>query len=259
MQRTARLRRLKLSPFLPTRRQVGINAAMKFSPLGDSAVVVALGAGIDAEALPRVRALATLLSHDRPAGVGDIVPAYATVTVFYDPARLGGAGVRPYERVCRFVTERARNLDAEAKKKSSTGARTVEIPVCYGGEHGPDLAEVADHCGLDADDVVAKHRGADYLVHAIGFAPGFSYLGGLPEKLHTPRRDTPRLKVPPGSVGIGGAQTGIYPLATPGGWRLIGRTPLAMFRADAAEPALLRVGDKVKFKAITPEEFAAWK
>jgi inhibitor of KinA len=232
---------------------------MTFSALGDSAVVVALGAGIDESALPRVRALTALLSHDRPRGICDVVPAYATVTVFYDPARLADAGPRPYDRVCRFITERSRTLESEAKKKPATVARVVEIPVCYGGEFGPDLAEVADHCGLDTDEVVAKHRGGDYLVHAIGFAPGFCYLGGLPEKLHTPRRPTPRVSVASGSVGIGGAQTGVYPLATPGGWQLIGRTPLALFRADAAEPALLRVGDRVKFKPITPGEFAAWK
>ena len=232
---------------------------MMFTALGDSAVVVALGAGIDEATLPRVRALTALLEHNRPAGITDIVPAYATVTVFYEPGHLTATGPRPYEQVCRFITERARHLDAEAKRKPATTARLVEIPVSYGGEHGPDLEEVARHCGLEVTAVMALHAKADYLVHAIGFAPGFSYLGGLPEKLHTPRRATPRPSVPAGSVGIGGAQTGIYPLSTPGGWQLIGRTPVAMFRADEAEPARLRVGDRVKFRAITPEEFVAWK
>ena len=231
---------------------------MTFSALGDSAVVVALGTGIDEAVLRQVRGLASLLGHDQPAGIVDIVPAYATVTVFYEPGRMAGTGPRPYEQVCRFITERARHLDIEVKKKLPP-ARVVEIPVCYGGECGPDLEDVAQHCGLDADEVVAKHRGADYLVHAIGFAPGFCYLGGLPEKLHTPRRATPRTTVPAGSVGIGGKQTGIYPLLIPGGWQIIGRTPLALFRPGEAEPALLRVGDRVKFKSITPEELAAWK
>ena len=135
----------------------------------------------------------------------------------------------------------------------------IEIPVSYGGEHGPDLQEVAQHCGLAVTEVMALHAKADYLVHAIGFAPGFPYLGGLPEKLHAPRRTTPRLSVPAGSVGIGGAQTGIYPLVTPAGWQIIGCTPLLLFRPNEAEPTLLRVGDRVKFRAITPEEFAAWK
>lgn len=231
---------------------------MTFTALGDTAVVVALGTGIDASVLPRVRALTALLGHDRPAAIVDIVPAYATVTVFYEPAQLTGTG-RPYEQVCRIITERARHLDTEAKKKPATAARLMEIPVSYGGEHGPDLAEVAQHCGLEVTEVMTLHAKADYLVHAIGFAPGFSYLGGLPEKLQTPRRATPRPSVAAGSVGIGGAQTGIYPLTTPGGWQIIGRTPLTLFRATDAEPALLRVGDRVKFRAITPEEFAAWK
>ena len=234
---------------------------MMFTALGDTAVVVALGtgAGIDEATLPRVRALTALLEQNRPAGITDIVPAYATVTVFYEPGHLVPAGRRPYEQVCQFITDRARHLDAEAKRKPATSARLVEIPVSYGGEHGPDLEEVARHCGLEATAAMALHAKADYLVHAIGFAPGFSYLGGLPEKLHTPRRPTPRPSVAAGSVGIGGAQTGVYPLSTPGGWQIIGRTPVAMFRPNEAEPARLRVGDRVKFRAITPEEFAAWK
>jgi inhibitor of KinA len=232
---------------------------MTFSALGDSAVVVTLGSGIDEAGLPRVRALTSLLGPNRPAGIVDVVPAYATVTVFYEPGRLAGNGSRPYEQVCQFITDRAQHLDSEAKKKTAKAGRLIEIPVSYGGEYGPDLAEVAGHCGLAPAEVMALHAKADYLVHAIGFAPGFPYLGGLPVKLTTPRRATPRVSVPAGSLGIGGAQTGIYPLTTPGGWQIIGRTPLALFRPGEAEPALLRVGDKVKFRAITPEEFARWK
>jgi inhibitor of KinA len=234
-------------------------SAMTFTALGDTAVVVTLGTGIDESALPRVRALTALLDQDRPAGIVDVVPAYATVTVFYEPGRLAGGAARPYEHVCQLITARARPLDSEAKKKPATTTRVVEIPVSYGGEHGPDLAEVARHCRLTAAEVIERHRAGNYLVHAIGFAPGFPYLGGLPPELHTPRRATPRLSVPAGSVGIGGAQTGIYPLSTPGGWQIIGRTPLALFRLTAAEPAMLRVGDRVKLVAITPEKFAAWK
>ena len=233
--------------------------AMTFTALGDTAVVVTLGPGIDESALPRVRALTALLGQDRPAGFTDVVPAYATVTVFYEPGRLAGGTARPYEQVCQLITARARSLDAEAKKKPATATRVVEIPVSYGGEHGPDLREVARHCLLTPAQGIERHRAGNYLVHAIGFAPGFPYLGGLPAALHTPRRATPRLSVPAGSVGIGGAQTGIYPLSTPGGWQIIGRTPLALFRPTEAEPALLRVGDRVKIIAITPEKFAAWK
>lgn len=224
---------------------------MTLSPLGDSAIVAALGGSLDEPALLRARALAAELGHHPPAGVVDVVPAFATVTVFYDPARIAG-----YAQLCAEIEARATRADATLVTQE---ARVVEIPVCYGGDFGPDLAAVATHSGLAADKVVALHSGANYLVHAVGFAPGFAYLGRLPEKIHTPRRATPRTSVPAGSVGIGGAQTGVYPLATPGGWNLIGRTPLRLFDAARGEPALLRAGDRVTFCAIAPEEFAAWK
>jgi inhibitor of KinA len=232
---------------------------MTFSALGDTAVVVALGTGIDELALPRVRALTAALTRELPAGVVDVVPAYATVTVFYEPSRLAAGAGSPYEQVCRLITERAKHVESDAKKKYATPGQTIDLPVCYGGEMGPDLEEVARHCGLEADGVARLHAEATYVVCAIGFTPGFPYLSGLPKKIHAPRRATPRLMVPAGSVGIGGAQTGVYPLATPGGWQIIGRTPLALFRPGDARPALLSVGDRVRFRAIRPEEFATWK
>ncbi len=224
---------------------------MTLTPLGDTAVVVALGSGLDESGLRRVRVLAEALERDRPAGVVDVVPAFASVTVFYDIAQVGG-----YERLCREIGTRAERAETDDLWRE---ARTIEIPVCYGGEGGADLAEVAVRAGLSADEVVALHAGGDYLVQAIGFAPGFAYLGGLPEKIHTPRRTTPRTAVPAGTVGIGGAQTGVYPLTTPGGWNLIGRTPLRLFDAGRNAPALLRAGDRVKFRTINAEEFAAWR
>jgi len=230
---------------------VGNKPRMTLSPLGDSAIVAVLDGGLDESALLRVRALAAAIGRSRIAGVVDVVPAFATVTVFYDPARSGD-----YARLCREIENLAARADAALVSQDT---RTVEIPVCYGGEFGPDLAVVAAHSGLAAEKVVALHEGANYLVQAVGFAPGFAYLEGLPAKIHTPRRATPRTSVPAGSVGIGGAQTGVYPLATPGGWNLIGRTPLRLFDAARAKPALLGTGDRVKFRAITPEEFAAWK
>ncbi len=224
---------------------------MTLFPLGDSAIVVTLASGLDESALPRVRALVAALEHDRPVGVVEIVPAFATVTVFYDAAH--GAGFEP---LCRAIEDCAARAEATLVSHESP---LIEIPVCYGGAFGPDLAEVATRSGLPAERVIALHSGANYLVHAVGFTLGFAYLGGLPEKIHVPRRATPRTSVPAGSVGIGGAQTGVYPLSTPGGWNLIGRTPLALFDAAQAEPARLGVGDRVRFRAINPEEFAAWK
>jgi len=241
---------------------------MTFSPLGDSAVVVTLGSSIDESTLLHVRSLAAALEHERAAGIVDVVPAYTTVTVFYDIAAVPANGVLAYERIQRLIAERAARVEHSwpdlvrmkfGGAKTDKAAREIEIPVCYGGEFGPDIEDVARHCGVRPPEVIALHSEADYLVHAVGFAPGFPYLGGLPEKLHTPRRPTPRTSVPAGSVGIGWMQTGIYPLATPGGWQLIGRTPLALFQPGENPPARLRVGDKVKFRTITPEEFATWK
>lgn len=223
---------------------------MRFAPLGDAAVTVELGDAADAAALARVQALVRSLEKTSLLGVVDVVAAYHTVTLVYDLPHTRG-----YEQLCADLAKRIESLSVTA---ASAGNRVV-IPVCYGGEFGPDLATVAAQSGLTAEAAAALHAAADYVVLAVGFAPGFPYLGGLPEKLITPRRATPRVSVPAGSVGIGGAQTGVYPLVTPGGWNLIGRTPLALFRPAEREPALLRVGDRVQFKAITPEEFAAWK
>ncbi len=228
---------------------------MKLEPLGDSALVATLGSAIDPSTLASVLGLAGALAGARGAGIVDIVPAYATVTVFYDPLQFDAAAGEAYESVCRFVASCA----AAGKAGAALPPRTIEIPVCYGGEFGPDLGVVAARGGLDLGQAAALHSGADYLVHAIGFTPGFPYLGGLPEPLRTPRRETPRTRVPAGSVGIGGAQTGVYPVPSPGGWQLIGRTPLALFSRAENPAALLRPGDRVRFRPITASEFEAWR
>jgi inhibitor of KinA len=220
---------------------------MTLSPLGDSAIVMTLGDSLNETLAARVHALAAEINRHRPAAVVDVVPAFATVAVFFDPAHLGD-----YDRFCDQLKELAVRADASVV---SDHVRELEIPVRYGGEFGPDLEECAARHGLSADEVIALHSGATYLVHAIGFVPGFPYLGGLPEKLVTPRRTTPRPLVPAGSVGIGGPQTGIYPIETPGGWNLIGRTPLRLFQPEENPPVLLRAGDRVKFRAITKAEF----
>jgi inhibitor of KinA len=132
----------------------------------------------------------------------------------------------------------------------------VEIPVCYGGEFGPDLQDVADSHGLTAERAIELHASTTYTVYFLGFAPGFAYLGEVAEELVTPRLATPRKSVPAGSVGIAGSQTGVYPISTPGGWRLLGRTPVAMFRPERAEMSLLSIGDRVRFSPISREQFA---
>jgi inhibitor of KinA len=236
---------------------------MKFAALGDSAVLVTLGEGIDLAGLRAVRTLAQALEKARIPGIVDVVPAYSTVAVFYSPAAFATGDADPYGAVCGAIEACAREGGVESKstrlRRTFRSDRLVEIPVCYGGELGPDLEALAEQCGLSPAEVVRRHSKAEYRVHAIGFAPGFAYLAGLPEKLHTPRRATPREAVPAGSVGIGGAQTGVYPLVTPGGWNIIGRTPLALFRLKDPHPSLLRMGDRVAFKPITAKEFASWK
>lgn len=240
---------------------------MTISPLGDSAVVITLGDQINEATLLRVRSLTAALEVEQSPAIIDVVPAYSTVTVFYEIAAAGGGPDTPYERIRKIVAKCLRKIEdrwpdrlrEELERRQVTDPpRVVEIPVCYGGDFGPDLEEVARHAGLGPDDVVRLHAGANYDVYAVGFAPGFPYLGGLPERLHTPRRATPRVHVPAGSVGIGGAQTGVYPLSTPGGWQLIGRTPRSLFNVRNVPPALLRVGERVRFRSITTEEFAAW-
>jgi inhibitor of KinA len=236
---------LSKNPFADTAGVITLN------PLGDCAVVLKFEGGPEAQALSRARTVADAINRDPPAGVKDVVPAFGNVTVFYNPPEIVS-----FPSLCAELKTRVSKLKQSA---SQTEARAVEIPVCYGGKFGPDLAEVAARAGLTLEQAVALHAGGDYFVQAVGFAPGFAYLGGLVEQLHTPRRATPRTLVPAGAVGIGGALTGVYPLATPGGWNLIGCTPTKMFDPSRPEPALVRAGDRVRFRTITPEEFAAWK
>ncbi len=219
---------------------------MTVSPLGDSAVVITLGESPEPAVLAWAAAVVTAITRSGPPGIVDVFAAFGRVAVYFDPMP------EAWDETCRQIAEIAAGAEAGV---AGLPERTVEIPVCYGGDVGPDLATVAAQAQLTPPAVIALHAGADYRVHAIGFVPGFPYLGGLPPALHTPRRATPRTEVVPGSVGIGGAQTGVYPLGTPGGWNLIGRTPAVMFDPERAEPALLRVGDHVKFRAISAGEF----
>jgi KipI family sensor histidine kinase inhibitor len=170
--------------------------------------------------------------------VREAVPGMNNLTLLFDPAQIDAAELEMQ------VLSAWPQLAA-----ASIEGRRIEIPVAYGGEHGPDLAEVAAHTGLAPEEVVRRHSAGDYVVYLLGFLPGFAFMGGLAPELATPRRASPRVAVPAGSVGIGGEQTGIYPLPSPGGWQLIGRTSLRLFDPDAAEPTLLRPGDRVRFVA----------
>lgn len=216
--------------------------------LGDAALLLRFGHGIDAALNRRVQQAARVLRAAPPAWLVDLVPAYATLGVFVDPAALDGTD-DPLAAVERWVLQR---LSDNTAADDDITPRVVELTVEYGGDAGPDLADVAHHTGLAADEVVRRHTAADYRVAMLGFAPGFPYLLGLDPALATPRLATPRERVPAGSVAIGGAQTGLYPQASPGGWRVIGRTDAVLFDPARDPPTALQPGDRVRFVAKAP-------
>ena len=228
--------------------------SLQFAPLGDSAVIITLGDAIDERTHRLVRAASSRIRSDPPPGFVDLVPAFVSIVVHYDPiVAARDSDGKPHDRVVAFLRDRLADLAVG----EIAAPRLVEIPVCYGGDLGPDLDDVARAHGITPDEVVALHAGAEYLVYMIGFMPGFAYLGGLPERIATPRRQTPRTAVPAGTVGIGGRQTGVYPLVSPGGWNLIGRTPVKIFDITRDEPTLLFTGDRVRFRPMSRAEFEA--
>ena len=216
-------------------------------PVGDTAIEIVVGRD-GGPAISRVRALADAVRADPPPGTVDVVPALDRVLLVYDIGRIG--------TLQGCIDHLAATVQSPAARRPAAG-RVHEIPVCYGGEHGPDLAEVCATHRLDRDGLVRLHTRPLYHVQAGGFVPGFAYLAGLPAELATPRRAAPRSVVPAGSVGIGGDQTGVYPLQVPGGWNIIGRSPLRLFDPDRQPAALLRAGDRVRFVEIGPTAFAA--
>jgi KipI family sensor histidine kinase inhibitor len=214
---------------------------------GEAALIVEFGDAIDPAINRRVRGLFLAAEGGRLVGVRDLVPTYRSLLVSYDPMQTTFAALR----------ERLSSLEAHLDDAPVPPPRVVEIPTAYGGAFGPDLGFVAAHNGLSEGEVVAIHSGTDYLVYMMGFSPGFTYLGGLSERIATPRLDTPRTSIPAGSVGIAQMQTGIYPVDSPGGWRLIGRTPLSLFDPLRHPPVIVDAGDYIRFVAVTPDEYAS--
>lgn len=206
-------------------------------PLGDSALLVELGDEIDATINQRVHALAALINSSALDGVIETVPAYATLLIHYDPLILTYAKIRKWLRVKLSHIE-----NANLRKP-----RQLEVPVRYGGKYGVDLEFVADYHHLRVEDVIRIHSGKIYTIYMMGFTPGFPYMGKLDDAIATPRLETPRTYVPAGTVAIAGSQTGIYPIDSPGGWRLIGHTSLRLFDPDSESPFLFSPGDEVKF------------
>jgi inhibitor of KinA len=240
-------------------RQRRYKREMDITPLGDSALIVQVSDNYESDPDKTAHAVLDTLRRLESAeipGVIELAPAYATVAVFFDPLRAIDAGA-PAHGILPWVEERIRQgLEyGRARKGKPSSMRTIEIPVCYDVEFALDLDEVAQHTKRTPDDVVLLHSSGKYRVACLGFTPGFPFLSGLNPELATPRRERPRKEVPAGSVAIGGRQTGIYPSRSPGGWNVIGRTPLAIFDFKRESPALLQLGDSVQFRAVTRQEF----
>ncbi|AEF80593.1 5-oxoprolinase subunit PxpB [Leadbettera azotonutricia] len=217
------------------------------NPAGDCALKIEFGNSIDPELNDRVHSLAGSLREKPVRGVYDMVPSYASLLVCFDPSIVSFCKLR------RLLFSRAKQ---KARNRESAG-KIVSIPVCYEGEFAMDMETVCGHTGFSREEVIARHTKPLYRIYMLGFLPGFPYLGGLDPALETPRLKTPRTKIPAGSVGIGGEQTGIYPLDSPGGWQIIGRTPLKPYDPRREEPFLYRAGDSIRFYSISREEYDA--
>ena len=216
----------------------------ELSPLGDCGIRIVFGHEISQETHTRIRRFGAALDTDPIRGVSEWVCGYAVVTVYFQP------WIISYDVLCAALRLRQQDI-APARPE-----RAVEIPVCYGGAFGPDLEDAAHRCGLSAAEMIRQHAEPLYRVYFLGFLPGFAYLGGLPPPLAVPRRAAPRLVVPAGAVGIAGEQTGVYPIETPGGWQIIGRTPLKLYDPKREPPSLLALGDRVKFISVSSAQFA---
>lgn len=216
---------------------------------GDSAILIQFGNEISPEINRKISETMQLLRDQHIVGVLDMIPSFCALLICYDPRVLSYAQIRQrLEAMLKLET-----------KSVSHGKKVYEVPVCYGGEYGPDLAFIAEHAGITEEEVIRLHSSRDYLIYMLGFLPGFCYLGGLDETIHTPRLESPRLKIPAGSVGIGGSQTGIYPLDSPGGWQLMGMTPIKTYDADRTPAILFEAGDYIRFVPVDEAEFLAIK
>lgn len=240
---------------------------MEITPIGDSALIVRIRDQFEDaphETLSRVLRVVCCLEKANIPGIVELAPAYTTVAVFFDPVAVAHAGSGA-GGIHNWLADRIRAAlaaDTHHGRHAKTTGRDsclVEIPVCYDPEFALDLNDVAQYAQISPREVIDLHSAAEYHVSCIGFVPGFPFLSGLPKKLATPRRATPRKEIPAGSVAIGGAQTGIYPLRSPGGWNLIGSTPVRLFEPDRNPPTLLRAGDRVRFRVITRGEFDSLK
>lgn len=217
----------------------------KYLTVGDQAISVEFGNEISLEANQKVRLLASALSTYRIKGVVEWVPTYRSLLIQYNPLEISWDELRA----------QIKKLENSSDNQTSVQERLIEIPVCYGFQYGPDIERVAKHNEITVEAVIEKHTAPTYRVYMLGFTPGFPYLGGMDPRLATPRLEVPRTKITAGSVGIAGNQTGIYPVDSPGGWQLIGRTPLKLFNVYSVEPIVLRAGDQLRFVSISQSQY----
>jgi len=222
----------------------------QYFPSGDSAIIIKAGDDISVEINRTVRSLLARIEQEKIVGIVDFIPSYNELMVCYNPAIIG----------FRRLVEIVKSLDSDLDSVELPASSTILVPVVYGGDFGPDLQDVAVYNNLSAEDVVKIHSSATYLVYMLGFTPGFCYLGGMDERIAMPRKECPRLKIPEGAVGIAGSQTGIYPIESPGGWQLIGQTPLKLFDINRntnlqQHEFLFHIGDTLRFVPINECEY----
>jgi KipI family sensor histidine kinase inhibitor len=216
----------------------------KYLICGDSALNMEFGNVISEETNKKIKAVTTLIENMKILGINEVVPTYCSLMIHYNPLIIEHDNLLS---ILREVEENILNIELPSPE-------IIEIPVVYGGQYGPDIENVAKHSNLTIEEIISIHTSAEYLIYMLGFTPGFPYLGGMDKRIATPRLSSPRTKIPAGSVGIAGEQTGIYPMQSPGGWQLIGSTPLELFNPER-ETILLKSGNYIVFKSIDEDEY----
>ncbi|MGN9166057.1 5-oxoprolinase subunit PxpB [Tissierellaceae bacterium HCP3S3_D8] len=217
----------------------------KFIPAGDKSLVMEFGNSISPEINTKIRSMVTAIDESEFHGIEEVIPTYRSILIIYNPL------IIDYQD----IIDKLKKMETHLNDTSNDKTRIIELPTVYGGEYGPDIEFVAKHNNLTIEEVIEIHSSTDYLLYMLGFTPGFGYLGGMSEKIETPRLQVPRTKIPAGSTGIAGKQTGIYPIDSPGGWQLIGRTPVKLYDPLAEPPVLLNAGDYIRFIPIDEEKY----